>query len=88
MTIKEYLADKELIAIEVIDSLIINLVTVGDLRIGLKVDTSSIPAYTPLVKTTEFTLTETELTYEDTTLDINVVEVLFQTIKEESNAEQ
>lgn len=75
MTIKEYLDGKKLIAVETVDSLILNLVTEEGTK-GLLVDTSSILAHTPLVRKENFTLTKTKLSVDDVSLDITVVEVL------------
>lgn len=55
MTAKEFLKDKTLEAVEIVDSLILNLVVEG-VSYGLKVDTSSIKAGTPLIKTTNFSI--------------------------------
>lgn len=76
MTIKEYLDGKKLIAVETVNSLIVNLITEKEGTKGLLVDTSSVLAHTPLVRKENFTLTKTKLSVDDISLDIKVVEVL------------
>jgi hypothetical protein len=55
MTIKEFLEDKTLTAVETVDNLIINLVC-GESPYGIDVDTSNIPSGTLLTRRTDYTL--------------------------------
>ena len=75
MTIKEYLEDKTLIAVEIVNSLIINLVTKEETQQGIEVDTSNIPAFTPLIRTENFILTDTELEANGIIIDINTTNI-------------
>jgi hypothetical protein len=60
MTIKEFLQDNTLSAVETVDNLIINLVC-GESLYGIDVDTSNIPSGTLTTRTTNFTLTDNTL---------------------------
>jgi len=60
MTIKEFLQDNTLTAVETVDTLIINLVC-GESLYGIDVDTSNIPSGTLTTRTTNFTLTDNTL---------------------------
>ena len=60
MTIKEFLQDKTLTAVETVDNLIINLVC-GESVYGIDVDTSNIPSGTLTTRTTDFTLSDNTL---------------------------
>lgn len=67
MTLNEFLKDKTLSAVEMIDfeyNQIIN-VYVDEMGYGLAIDTSNIPAGTPLTYTTDFTLDEDILSVSD-----------------------
>jgi hypothetical protein len=55
MTIKEFLEDKTLTAVETVDNLIINLVC-GESLYGINVDTSNIPSGTLTIRRTDYTL--------------------------------
>lgn len=78
MTLKEFLQDKTLTAVELIDfdyNQIIN-VYVDGAGYGLKADTSNIPCGTPLTYTTDFTLNEDMLSVSDISININDIEML------------
>jgi hypothetical protein len=78
MTLKEFLQDKTLTAVELIDfdyNQIIN-VYVDAACYGLAIDTSNIPAGTPLTYTVDFTLDEDILSVSDFSININDVEML------------
>lgn len=78
MTLKEFLQDKTLTAVELIDfdyNQIIN-VYVDGAGYGLKADTSNIPAGTPLEYRTDFTLNEDMLSVSDISININDIEML------------
>ena len=78
MTLKEFLQDKTLEAVELIDfdyNQIIN-VYVDGAGYGLKADTSNIPCGTPLTYTTDFTLNEDILSVSDIFVNINDIEML------------
>jgi hypothetical protein len=78
MTLKEFLQDKTLTAVELIDfdyNQIIN-VYVDGAGYGLAIDTSNIPSGTPLTYTTDFTLDGDTLSVSDFSININDVEML------------
>jgi hypothetical protein len=60
MTIKEFLQDNTLSAVETVENIIINLVC-GETEYGIDVDTSNIPSGTLTTRTTNFTLTDNTL---------------------------
>jgi hypothetical protein len=78
MTLKEFLQNKTLEAVELIDfdyNQVIN-VYVDGAGYGLKIDTSNIPCGTPLTYTTDFTLDGDTLSVSDFSININDVEML------------
>ena len=75
MTVKEYLVDKTLIAVETVEGLILNLVLENDSLKSLLVDTSNIQSGIPLNRTEDFVLTENDLTANGITIDINTTNV-------------
>ena len=78
MTLNEFLKDKTLTAVELIDfdyNQIIN-VYVDGAGYGLNIDTSNIPAGTPLTRTTDFTLDEDILSVSDFSINTNDIEML------------
>jgi hypothetical protein len=60
MTIKEFLQDNTLSAVETVENIIINLVC-GETEYGIDVDTSNIPSGTLTTRTTNYTLTDNTL---------------------------
>ena len=79
MTLKEFLQDKTLEAVELIDfdyNQIINVYVDGGAGYGLKADTSNIPAGTPLEYRTDFTLNEDMLSVSDISVNTNDIEML------------
>jgi hypothetical protein len=77
MTLKEFLQDKTLSAVETVDgcNLIVN-VYVDETCYGLRVDTSNIIAGTPLTKREDFTLNGDTLSIDNISLDISKTEML------------
>jgi len=78
MTLKEFLQDKTLTAVELIDydyNQVIN-VYVDGAGYGLAIDTSNIPAGTPLTYTTEFTLEGDVLSVSDFSINTNDIDML------------
>lgn len=78
MTLNEFLKDKTLTAVELIDfdyNQIIN-VYIGGACYGLAIDTSNIPFGTPLTYTTDFTLDGDILSASDFSINTNDIEML------------
>jgi hypothetical protein len=78
MTLKEFLQDKTLTAVELVDfdyNQIIN-VYVDGAGYGLKINTSNIPCGTPLTYTTDFTLDGDTLLVSDFSINITDIEML------------
>ena len=71
MTIKEFLQDNTLTAVETVDNLIINLVC-GESIYGIDVDTSNIPSGTLTTRRTDYTLV-------DNILSVNTISVNTET---------
>jgi|LauGreDrversion4_2_1035121.scaffolds.fasta_scaffold673103_2 hypothetical protein len=68
MTIKEFLQDNTLTAVETVDNLIINLVC-GEALYGIDVDTSNIPSGTLTTRRTDYTLIDNILSVD--TISVN-----------------
>jgi hypothetical protein len=77
MTLKEFLETNTLSAVDIVDgfNLIIN-VYVEEAIYGLKVDTSNIPAGTPLTEREDFTLNGDILSVDDISIDTSKTEML------------
>ena len=77
MTLKEFLETNTITAVDTVDgfNLIIN-VYVEEVIYGLKVDTSNIPAGTPLTKREDFTLNGDILSVDDISIDTSKTEML------------
>ena len=78
MTLKEFLQDKTLTAVELVDfdyNQIIN-VYVDGAGYGLKIDTSNIPAGTPLDYRTDFTLDGDTLSVSAVSINTHDVDML------------
>jgi len=77
MTLKEFLKTNTISAVDVVDgfNLIIN-VYVEEAIYGLKVDTSNIPAGTPLTKHEDFILNGDILSVDDISIDTATTEML------------
>ena len=75
MTIKEFLVDKTLTAVETVDNLIINLVC-GDEISGINVDTSNIPSGTLTTRRTDFTLINDILSVDSISVDTQTTDML------------
>jgi hypothetical protein len=79
MTLNEFLKDKTLTAVELIDfdyNQIINVYVEEGICYGLAIDTSNIPAGTPLTYTTDFTLDEDIISVSDFSINTNDIEML------------
>ena len=79
MTLKEFLLNKTLIAVELIDfdyNQIINVFVDNNTCYGLNIDTSNIPSGIPLDYHTDFTLIDDILSVGDISLNTNDVEML------------
>ena len=75
MTIKEFLVDKTLTAVETVDNLIINLVC-GEAISGIKVDTSNIPSGTLTTRRNDFTLINDILSVDNISVDTQTTDML------------
>ena len=77
MTLKEFLQDKTLSAVETVDghNLIVNIY-VDETCYGLNVDMSNIVAGTTLTKREDFILTNNTLSIDDISIDMNKTEML------------
>jgi len=75
MTIKEFLTDKTLTAVETVDNLIINLVC-GEALTGIKVDTSNIPSGTLTTRRNDFTLINDILFVDSISVNIEKTDML------------
>ena len=77
MTLKEFLQDKTLSAVEIVDghNLIVN-VYIEETCYGLNVDMSNIVAGTTLTKREDFILTNNTLSVDAITIDIATTEML------------
>jgi hypothetical protein len=75
MTIKEFLVDKTLTAVETVDNLIINLVC-GEEITGIKVDTSNIPSGTLTTRRNDFTLINNILSVDSISVDTETTDML------------
>lgn len=77
MTLKEFLQDKTLSAVETVDghNLIVNIY-VDETCYGLNADMTNIVAGTMLTKREDFTLTDDMLSVDNITLDITTTEML------------
>jgi hypothetical protein len=75
MTIKEFLTDKTLTAVETVNNLIINLVC-GEAITGIKVDTSNIPSGTLTTRRNDFTLINDILSVDSISVDTQTTDIL------------
>jgi hypothetical protein len=75
MTIKEFLVDKTLTAVETVDNLIINLVC-GEEITGIKVDTSNILSGTLTTRRNDFTLINNILSVDSISVNIEKTDML------------
>jgi hypothetical protein len=79
MTLNEFLKDKTLEAVELIDfdyNQVINVYVDGGAGYGLAIDTSNVPCGTPLTYTTNFTLNGDTLSVSDFSINTNDVDML------------
>jgi hypothetical protein len=75
MKAKEFLNKKTLTAVETVDSLIINLV-IEKTVYGLKVDTSSIPSGTKVIRTNQFKIQNDILTVGSISVNLATTDML------------
>ena len=77
MTLKEFLQDKTLSAVETVDghNLIVNIY-VDETCYGLNVNMTNIVAGTMLTKREDFVLTDDTLSIDDITIDMSKIEML------------
>lgn len=75
MTIKEFLQDKTLTAVGVVENIIINLIT-EDGTDGIDVNTSNISSGILVITRTDFTLNDNILSIDDITVDIETTNML------------
>jgi hypothetical protein len=75
MTIKEFLQDNTLNAVETVDGLIISLVC-GETEYGIDVDTSNIESGTPTTRREDYILTDNTLSVDDIFVNINTTNML------------
>jgi hypothetical protein len=75
MTIKEFLQDNTLSAVETVENIIINLVC-GETEYGIDVDTSNIPSGTLTTRTTDFTLTDNTLSANGISVNTETTNIL------------
>jgi hypothetical protein len=75
MTIKEFLVDKTLTAVETVDNLIINLVC-GESLNGINVDTSNIPSGTLTTRRNDFTLIDDILSVDNISVNTQTTDML------------
>lgn len=75
MTIKEFLQDHTLTAVETADNLILNLVC-GESRYGIDVDTSNIESGTLVTRREDYILTNNILSVDDIFVNIDTTNML------------
>jgi hypothetical protein len=75
MTIKEFLTDKTLTAVETVDNLIINLIC-GEALTGIKADTSNIPSGTLTTRRNDFTLINNILSVDSISVNTQTTDIL------------
>jgi len=77
MTIKEFLQNETLTAVETVDNLIINLVC-GESLYGIDVDTSNIPSGTLTTRRTDYTLINDILSVDTISVNTETTNMLGQ----------
>ena len=77
MTIKEFLQNETLTAVETVDNLIINLVC-GESLYGISVDTSNIPSGTLTTRRTDYTLINDILSVDTISVNTETTNMLGQ----------
>ena len=75
MTIKKFLQDKTLSAVDIIDNLIINLVC-EESNYGINIDTSNIPSGTLTTRRVDFTLNNNILSVGNISINIETTNLL------------
>jgi hypothetical protein len=75
MTLREFISENTVTSIQYVDDVIFNVICDGT-PYGLDVDTSNIEGGTVLLTATDFVLTENELIFGNTTLDLDNTNLL------------
>jgi hypothetical protein len=75
MTIKEFLIDKRLTAVEIVDNLIINLVCYESIY-AVDIDTSNIPEGTLIIRRFDFTLNDNILSVDNISVNTEITNML------------
>ena len=75
MTIKEFLQDNTLSAVETVENIIINLVC-GETEYGIDVDTSNIPSGTLTTLRTDYTLINDILSVDSISVNTEITNML------------
>ena len=76
MTIKEFLQDNTLNAVETVNSLIIINLVCGESRYGIDVDTSNIESGTQTIERNDYILTDNILSVDDIFVNIDTTNML------------
>jgi hypothetical protein len=76
MTLKQFIQENTVTAYETVNNTLIMNAVVGETSYGLDVDTSNIPAGTPLVQFTEFDMDGDLLTVNGITINVSEVNML------------
>lgn len=74
MTVKEFLENRTLVALEVAEDVLLSIVT-EDTNVQVNSDTSSLVMGTPVQEITNFTLTDDNIIVGNLTFDINLLTV-------------
>ena len=75
MTIKEFLQENTLSAVETVENIIINLVC-GESSYGIDVNTSNIPSGTLITRRTDYTLIDDILSVDTTSVNTQTTNML------------
>ena len=75
MTATDFLQEKELTAIEIINNMVLNLI-IGEEIFGLNIDTSNIEMGTSLVRITDFEIQDNILKFNNNELDLSSIDIL------------
>jgi hypothetical protein len=80
MKAKEFLNKKTLTAVETVNNLIINLV-IGETIYGLKINTSTIPSGTKLIRTNQFKIQDDTLTVGTISINLTTTDMLIRDVE-------
>jgi hypothetical protein len=75
MTATDFLQEKELTAIEIINNMVLNLI-IGEEIFGLNIDTSNVEMGTSLVRITDFEIQDNILKFNNNELDLSSIDIL------------